>query len=382
MNNSLIYHYTGHSRNGEYSPNGGHSPYDLNQRAINYNTGYQSGYSSQSGSSPIHNPYNNSKLPMSLKRGYKIIKPLNDDDLIRLFLEMINIAATETIYSFENIKQHKEFIGLFEHKPFKVKQVAEYVLQTFDDNLSRQQFQYLENEEADYGLIYTFDGESDSESDVDLDRDSRPDQAGLCMKYANSSNTENTNTSRLQLELDNISEDDVSRENLPTTKLEHAAESQPNWFLNSSTRTSETRGRSAAAIIPAMSITESSRTKSTKSVVSTDESHRSNTYSYNNGKRRRSKLIRIMPIKRPKSNDSTRSVRIGRRASSNESTPVNAHNVSYKLLLKDHHQPDPLKINVHPYPSLIAIKVILIHPLVLKKMIMRIYLNLQRIYSV
>eukprot|EP01084_Bolivina_argentea_P116645 207223_1 len=167
---------------------------------------------------------------------------------------MINIASTQTIYKYNNILKHKPLLELFDHKPFKVKQIAEYVLQTFDDNLSRQQFQYEENEEADYGLIYEFDDDTDSDGELD--------------------------GSKLELKLDQFSD------YTPTPTVDN----------------NNNNNNNAAAEIPFLAITSKNKNQTNQSTKSFDI--------YNPYKKRKSKLIKVVSIKKIKSNDSYRSLRL------------------------------------------------------------------------
>merc|ERR1719361_1660792 len=81
--------------------------------------------------------------PLRLQQqfGHRKVDSLDEDDLIQLFLQMIRITSADVAYSRKEIRRCAALMALFDHKPQRVKQVAEFALQTFDNNLSKQQFQ-------------------------------------------------------------------------------------------------------------------------------------------------------------------------------------------------------------------------------------------------
>lgn len=100
--------------------------------------------------------------------GHREVKPLSDDDLISLFSQMIRITSTDVAYSRKEMRKCPKLLALFNHQPLRVKQVAEFALQTFDNNLSKQQFDPHQNEL--FSLLWDIESGSEdgaSESDDD-----------------------------------------------------------------------------------------------------------------------------------------------------------------------------------------------------------------------
>ena len=109
----------------------------------------------------VHGPRPSPTVRLQHQFGHRKVEPLCDDDLIRLFLQMIRITSADVAYSRKEVRRCGPLMELFDHKPQRVKQVAEFALQTFDNNLSKQQF--LDQNGVYDGIEFVWDTEDEDD---------------------------------------------------------------------------------------------------------------------------------------------------------------------------------------------------------------------------